>query len=305
MPSCGVADLRLTASCSQAVNASSRLPLSRRGLDELGRSQHGRNCSRSHACCTAMGVDHGALVVAVIDSGPAAAAGVRQGDVIVKVQDAAVGSVDDLIGTLRREEVRRSRRRDSRPRSEGTGADGRARRGLRQAQREGRLRSVRHVWAQCRPGTELRCHSVKRLLRCTGTCWSAGTTVMLPGSARPSGKQEASSASTEAASRRLRRSPSTCRESSLITYRPRTFRRSARFGRSVPTPCCCVPSSEWSRPMRPTSSRVERGAGARRRARRRRLASRTSRTRRHGSTDAPMRRGTLTEELQTVLRGEA
>ena len=50
-----------------------------------------------------LGVDHGALVVAVIDSGPAAAAGVEQGDAIVKVQDAAMGSADDLIGALRRE----------------------------------------------------------------------------------------------------------------------------------------------------------------------------------------------------------
>ncbi|RTL70008.1 MAG: PDZ domain-containing protein [Pseudonocardiaceae bacterium] len=43
----------------------------------------------------------GALVLAVTNGGPAAAAGVRPGDVVVELADVAIGSVEDLLGALR------------------------------------------------------------------------------------------------------------------------------------------------------------------------------------------------------------
>jgi S1-C subfamily serine protease len=46
-------------------------------------------------------VERGALVLAVDDGGPAASAGVRGGDVIIRVDDRDVRSVEDLLGALR------------------------------------------------------------------------------------------------------------------------------------------------------------------------------------------------------------
>jgi S1-C subfamily serine protease len=47
-------------------------------------------------------VDHGVLVRGVVDGAPAQDAGLRRGDVIVKVGDDDIASVEDLLGALRR-----------------------------------------------------------------------------------------------------------------------------------------------------------------------------------------------------------
>jgi S1-C subfamily serine protease len=50
-------------------------------------------------------VEEGALVLGVQSGGPAAAAGVRPGDVVVELDGQQVGSVEDLLGALRGTEI--------------------------------------------------------------------------------------------------------------------------------------------------------------------------------------------------------